>query len=32
VEYYENYLKANDCGKIVFMGDSAGGGLALGLA
>lgn len=31
VEYYENYLKANDCGKIVFMGDSAGGGLALGL-
>ena len=32
VEYYQNYLKANDCGKIVFMGDSAGGGLALGLA
>ena len=32
VEYYENYLKAHDCGKIVFMGDSAGGGLALGLA
>ncbi|MBQ7660593.1 MAG: alpha/beta hydrolase, partial [Clostridia bacterium] len=32
VEYYENYLDANDCGKIVFMGDSAGGGLALGLA
>ena len=32
VEYYLNYLKANDCGKIVFMGDSAGGGLALGLA
>lgn len=32
VEYYENFLKANDCGKIVFMGDSAGGGLALGLA
>ena len=32
VEYYRNYLKANDCGKIVFMGDSAGGGLALGLA
>ena len=32
VEYYLNYLKENDCGKIVFMGDSAGGGLALGLA
>ena len=32
VEYYQNYLKNNDCGKIVFMGDSAGGGLALGLA
>ena len=32
VEYYRNYLKTNDCGKIVFMGDSAGGGLALGLA
>ena len=32
VEYYQNYLKANDCGKIIFMGDSAGGGLALGLA
>ncbi len=32
VEYYRNYLKNNDCGKIVFMGDSAGGGLALGLA
>ena len=32
VEYYENYLKANDCGKIIIMGDSAGGGLALGLA
>ena len=32
VEYYENYLKANDCGKIVIMGDSAGGGLALGFA
>ena len=31
-EYYRNYLEANDCGKIVFMGDSAGGGLALGLA
>ncbi|MBQ6153307.1 MAG: alpha/beta hydrolase [Ruminococcus sp.] len=32
VEYYENYLKANDCGKIIIMGDSAGGGLALGFA
>ena len=32
VEYYQNYLKTNDCGKVVFMGDSAGGGLALGLA
>ena len=32
VEYYLNYLKEKDCGKIVFMGDSAGGGLALGLA
>ena len=32
MEYYRNYLKDNDCGKIVFMGDSAGGGLALGLA
>lgn len=30
--YYRSYLQANDCGKIVFMGDSAGGGLALGLA
>lgn len=32
LSYYRNYLEANDCGKIVFMGDSAGGGLALGLA
>ena len=32
IAYYQNYIKANDCGKIVFMGDSAGGGLALGLA
>lgn len=30
--YYRSYLADNDCGKIVFMGDSAGGGLALGLA
>ena len=29
---YLDYLDANDCGKVVFMGDSAGGGLALGLA
>ncbi len=26
------YMEENDCGKVVFMGDSAGGGLALGLA
>ena len=32
ISYYLDYLKANDCGKVVFMGDSAGGGLALGLA
>ena len=31
-DYYLNYIENNDCGKIVFMGDSAGGGLALGLA
>ena len=30
--YYRSYLEQNDCGKVVFMGDSAGGGLALGLA
>ena len=30
--YYRDYVNSNDCGKIVFMGDSAGGGLALGLA
>ena len=29
---YRSYLEVNDCGKVVFMGDSAGGGLALGLA
>ena len=32
LDYYRSYLEQNDCGKIVFMGDSAGGGLALGLA
>ena len=32
ISYYRRYLENNDCGKIVFMGDSAGGGLALGLA
>ncbi len=32
LSYYRSYLEANDCGKVVFMGDSAGGGLALGLA
>ena len=32
IAYYRSYLEAIDCGKIVFMGDSAGGGLALGLA
>lgn len=32
LSYYLDYLDANDCGKVVFMGDSAGGGLALGLA
>ena len=30
--YYRSCLEANDCGKVVFMGDSAGGGLALALA
>ncbi|MBO6054159.1 MAG: alpha/beta hydrolase [Oscillospiraceae bacterium] len=30
--YYRSYLENHDCGKVVFMGDSAGGGLALGLA
>ncbi len=32
VRYYLEYTQKNDCGRIVFMGDSAGGGLALGLA
>ncbi len=32
LSYYRTFLRENDCGKIVFMGDSAGGGLALGLA
>ena len=27
-----HYMEENECGKTVFMGDSAGGGLALGLA
>jgi acetyl esterase/lipase len=31
-DYYLEHLKKYDCGKIVFMGDSAGGGLALGFA
>ena len=30
--YYLAYLRENECGKVVFMGDSAGGTLALGLA
>ena len=29
--YYEYYTSYNDCGKVVMMGDSAGGGLALGI-
>lgn len=32
IRYYLDYIQKNDCGRIVFMGDSAGGGLALGLA
>lgn len=32
IEWYLSYIETKDCGKIVFMGDSAGGGLALGLA
>ena len=32
LDYYRGYIRENDCGRIVFMGDSAGGGLALGLA
>ena len=32
LEYYTEYIKNHECGKIVFMGDSAGGGLALALA
>ena len=32
LDYYRACVRENDCGKIVFMGDSAGGGLALGLA
>ncbi|MBR0351690.1 MAG: alpha/beta hydrolase [Oscillospiraceae bacterium] len=30
--YFKEHIEKYDCGKIVFMGDSAGGGLALGLA
>lgn len=30
--YYLEYIEKNPCGKIVFMGDSAGGGMALGMA
>ena len=30
--YYMEHIGKYDCGKIIFMGDSAGGGLALGLA
>ena len=32
IDYYLEYIKNNDCGKIVFMGDSSGGGIALGMA
>lgn len=32
ISYYLDYIDRNSCGRIVFMGDSAGGGLALGLA
>ena len=32
ISYYLEYIETHDCGKIVFMGDSAGGGLALGIA
>ena len=32
LDYYRSYVRENDCGKVIFMGDSAGGGLALGLA
>ena len=32
VKYYLEYIEKNSCGKIVFMGDSAGGGMALGMA
>ncbi len=31
-DYYLSYIENHDCGKIVFMGDSAGGGMALGMA
>ena len=32
IDYYLEHINKYDCGKIIFMGDSAGGGLALGLA
>ncbi len=32
LDYYLGHIEKYACGKIVFMGDSAGGGLALGLA
>lgn len=31
-EYYLDYIEKHDSGKVVFMGDSAGGGMALGMA
>jgi len=31
-EFIEQYVAGKACGKLVFMGDSAGGGLALGMA
>ena len=32
ISFIQSYVEENSCGKIVFMGDSAGGGLALGMA
>ena len=32
IGYFKQHIEKYDCGKIIFMGDSAGGGLALGLA
>lgn len=31
-EFYEDYMAGQDCGTLYFMGDSAGGGMALSLA